>query len=83
MGGSSGLGGLISSLFGGGYDEPSVPETTPLPQREEEAEPVSRAVRDAEQRKLRARRGMSGTLLTSPLGTTGGSSNNGLLGRTL
>ena len=43
------------------------------------------AVREAERRKVQARRGMSGTLLTSPLGvagTTGTSgTSSGLLGR--
>ena len=72
------MGSFVSSLFGGGasYSAPSAPDYDPVP------------VRDAERRKLRARRGMGGTLLTSPLGvngTTGGAnaspSVGGLLGR--
>ena len=42
----------------------------------------SSAVRDEEQRKMRRRRQMGGTILTSPLGTTGSvsSTGNSLLG---
>lgn len=76
------VGNAIGSLFGGGK-APSIssPAYDPVPVREAEAE--SSAVRDSERRKLQARRGMSGTLLTSPLGTTGSSSPaaSGLLGR--
>ena len=83
------MGSFVSSLFGGGasYSAPSAPDYDPVPVREAEADPESASVRDAERRKLRARRGMGGTLLTSPLGvngTTGGanpSSVGGLLGR--
>ena len=70
----------MGSLFGGGYDEPEMPETEPMPSSEEQ-EPVSKAAREEERRKIRARRGMSGTLLTSPLGTTGSVPSGGLLGR--
>ncbi|MBQ9407266.1 MAG: hypothetical protein IJU37_11100 [Desulfovibrio sp.] len=71
----------MGSLFGGGgYDAPEVPEVEPMPSSEEK-EPVGKAVREEERRRIRARRGMSGTLLTSPLGTTGGSRSGGLLGR--
>ncbi|WP_300810725.1 hypothetical protein [uncultured Desulfovibrio sp.] len=78
------VGNAIGSLFGGGK-APSIssPAYDPVPVREAEAEAESSAVRDSERRKLQARRGMSGTLLTSPLGTTGSSSPaaSGLLGR--
>lgn len=80
------MGGGIGGLFGlgGGMETPDYPEPEPVPVREAEVEPVSKAVREAEQRKNRARRGMSGTILTSPLGTTGSSSSykgsGGLLG---
>lgn len=81
------MGGAISSLFGGGgYDAPEPVQYDPVPVREAESEPESRAVREAERRKLRARRSMSGTLLTSPLTSSLGRSGNttsGLLGRTI
>lgn len=79
----------MGSLFGmGGSPSVSAPAYDPVPVREEEAEPESAAVRDAERRKLRARSGMSGTLLTSPLGSSGttgttGTKASGLLGRTM
>ena len=78
MGGGGGFLGL-----GGSMSTPDYPESEPVPVREAEVDPVSKAVREAEQRKIRARRGMSGTILTSPLGTTGSSSykgSGGLLG---
>ena len=84
------MGSFVSSLFGGGasYSAPSAPDYDPVPVREAEADPESASVRDAERRKLRARRGMGGTLLTSPRGVTGptGSATaspsvGGLLGR--
>ena len=79
------MGSVVSSIFGGQkYSAPDPVQYDPVPVRENEAEPESAAVRDAERRKLQARRGMSGTLLTSPLGTTGttGSTTaSGLLGR--
>lgn len=76
----------LGGLFGlGGTPSVSAPAYDPVPVREAEVEPESAAVRDAERRKLRARVGMSGTLLTSPLGvsgTTGTSgTSSGLLGR--
>ena len=77
------VGNAIGSLFGGGK-APSIssPAYDPVPVREAEVEAESSAVRDSERRKLQARRGMSGTLLTSPLGTTGTTSTaSGLLGR--
>ena len=77
------MGGAVSSLFGGGYNAPDPVKYDPAPARETAQEPESEAVRNEEKRKLRARRGMSGTLLTSPLGTTGASSggSSGILGR--
>lgn len=83
------MGSVISGIFGGtSYSAPSAPSYDPIPARESEAEPESAAVRDAERRKLRARRGLSGTLLTSPLGVngltagaSGASGTAGLLGR--
>ncbi len=71
----------IGSLFGAtSYDEPETPEYQPTPVVEESKDPVSKSVRDAEQRKLRQRRYMSGTVLTSPLGVNGAGSSSGLLG---
>ena len=79
------MGSVVSSIFGGQkYSAPDPVQYDPVPVRETEAEPESAAVRDSERRKLQARRGMSGTLLTSPLGTTGttgGTTASGLLGR--
>lgn len=82
------MGGAISAIFGGGYDEPDPVKYDPVPVRENEQEPVSASVRDAEQRKIRQRRAMSGTLLTSPLGVSGSGSSgssggSGLLGRSI
>lgn len=83
------MGGVASAIGGlfGMNNSPSVsaPAYDPVPVREEEAEPESAAVRDAERRKLQARSGMSGTLLTSPLGSSGttGTKASGLLGRTM
>lgn len=78
------MGGVISSIFGGGASSPSpvVYEAEAAP-REVEHEAEATNVRDDEQRKIRARRQMGGTLLTSPLGTVGsvGSSGASLLGR--
>lgn len=77
------MGSLVSSIFGGGASMPKTPEVSPMPQHEE-TEPVSRAARDEERRKLRARNGgVNATLLTSPLGVSGqsGQSSPGLLGR--
>lgn len=91
------MGGIVSGIFGGGggYSAPDPVRYDPVPVRENENEPESQAVREAERRKLRARRGMSGTLLTSPLGVSGGvnggvsgnaggpGASNGLLGRVI
>lgn len=79
-----GVGSFISSIFGGGQSapEPVVYEAEAAP-REVEQEAEASNVRDEEKRKLRQRRQMGGTLLTSPLGVTGGASSTGasLLGR--
>lgn len=73
-----GGGGFLSGLFGGGQStpEPKVyePEAAPT-EVEREAEATN--VRDNEQRKIKARKLMGGTVLTSPLGTTGGVSSSG------
>jgi len=76
------MGSVVSGLFGGGYKSPDPVQYDPVPVREAESEPESAAVRNAEQRKLKARRAMSGTLLTSKLGTSGTSNDmaSGLLG---
>lgn len=73
--------GMLSSLFGGGYEAPATPQLTAAP-RAEATEPDTAAARDEERRKLRARKLMSGTILTSPLGVSGGGKGPGILGRT-
>lgn len=73
------MGGVVSSIFGGGKSSgPSVItyEAEDAP-REQEQEAESSAVRDEERRKMRRRRQMGGTILTSPLGTTGSVSGTG------
>ena len=79
------MGSVVSSVFGGGQSSgPSVItyEAEEAP-REAEQEAESQAIRDEEQRKLRRRQQMGGTILTSPLGTTGSVASTGssLLGR--
>ena len=79
------MGGVVSSIFGGGQSSgPSVItyEAEEAP-REAEQEAESQSIRDEEQRKLRRRQQMGGTVLTSPLGTSGGVASTGssLLGR--
>lgn len=79
------MGGVISSIFGGGQSSapaPAVYEAEAAP-REAEQEAEASNVRDEEKRKLRQRRQMGGTLLTSPLGVAGGANSTGtsLLGR--
>lgn len=75
------MGGVVSSLFGGGPSAPEVityeAESAP---REAEHEAESLTIRDEEQRKLRRRRLMGGTLLTSPLGTSGTTNTTGASG---
>lgn len=48
------------------------------PQDQQDA--MSASIRDEEARKIRMRRGMTGTILTSPLGTSGVSSASNKLG---
>lgn len=73
-----GVGNFIGSLFGISQPKtPSVPEYTPQPVREAEIEAEAKGVRDDERRKLRQRRAMSGTVLTSPLGVGSGSGTGG------
>ena len=79
------MGSVISSIFGGGQSSapaPVVYEAAAAP-REAEQEAEASTVRDEETRELRQRRQMGGTLLTSPLGVTGGADSAGasLLGR--
>lgn len=79
------MGSVVSSIFGGGQSSgPSVIsyEAEEAP-REAEQEAESQSIRDEEQRKLRRRQQMGGTVLTSPLGTSGGVASTGssLLGR--
>ena len=59
------MGGIVSSIFGGG-SAPSIDVADPIMPAtyNETVEPVSKAVRDSEQKRLRARRAFSGTLLT-------------------
>lgn len=65
------MGGVISSIFGGGQSapEPVAYEAEAAP-REAEQEAEASNVRDEEKRKLRQRRQMGGTMLTSPLGVS-------------
>ena len=79
------MGGVVTSLFGGGQSsapEPVVYEAESAP-REAEQEAEATSTRDEEKRKLRQRRQMGGTLLTSPLGVTGQAKSAGasLLGQ--
>lgn len=67
----------MGSLFGMGQQEapdPVIPDYEPAPDRTT-ADVESSAVRSEEQRKIRARRAMAGTLLTAP--TLGGTSTLG------
>lgn len=76
--------GSFDSIFGGGMSTPDLPEETPMPAESVKKDAESAAVRDEERRRLRARKTMGGTILTSPLGTGGSSgsrSGMGLLGR--
>ena len=51
-----------------GYDEPTPPTPEPVPTPEEAKEPEAKVIRDEERRKLMARRYLSGTVLSQPLG---------------
>ena len=78
------MGSAVTSLFGGGQSAPSpVTYEAGAAPREAEQEAEAASTRDEEKRKLRQRRQMGGTLLTSPLGVTGASNSAGasLLGR--
>ena len=77
------MGGVVQGLFGGGYSAPDTPEIKTQPIPEQAKDPVSASVRDAERRRIAARRGLSGTILTSPLGTSGQTSGKtlGILGK--
>lgn len=71
--------GITNSLFGSSQSEQPAtatytPEDAPA-ESEKEAEATN--VRDNEQRKIRARKLMGGTVLTSPLGTTGSVASSG------
>lgn len=80
-----GIGKAVGGLFG--MSTPKAPrvETVEIEEapREAEQEAESAAIRDEEQRKIRRRRQMGGTILTSPLGTTGSveSLSSSLLGQ--
>lgn len=64
------MGSMMSGIFGGGQQQPSieVSEPAPAPGYSETVEPASRAVRQTEERRLRSRRAFSGTLLTDGSG---------------
>lgn len=76
------MGSALGGLFGGGYSAPETPQIKNQPLPEQAKDPASKAVRDAERRRILARRGGSANILTSPLGTGGQASNNlGILGK--
>lgn len=60
------MGSVLSGLFGGGQSAPSIEVSDPItpPTSAVAADPISAAVRQVEQRRLKARRAMAGTLLT-------------------
>ena len=60
------MGSVVSSIFGGTSGMPDIPVSDPIPAPEVSAtiDPVSQAVRKAEEKKLKARRAFAGTLLT-------------------
>lgn len=74
MGGGSSLGKSTPSVSTVEYED--------IPTKESEADPESEAVRDEETNKIKSKNGISSTVLTSPLGTTGATStvSSGLLG---
>ncbi|MFI3271233.1 MAG: hypothetical protein R3Y11_03880 [Pseudomonadota bacterium] len=74
MGGASSLGKSTPSVSTVEYED--------IPTKEDEAEAESDAVRDEETNKIKSKNGISSTILTSPLGTTGATStvSSGLLG---
>lgn len=73
------MGGFTSLFTGntGSYDAPALVQSDPAPVREAAVEPEANAARNEERRRIRSRRAMNGTLLSQPLGGSGGS---GLLG---
>lgn len=71
------MGSIFSSFFGTSYKTPDTPEITTPPSKDS-TEAESAATRDEEKRRLRSRKALSGTILTSPMGASGG---NGILGR--
>jgi hypothetical protein len=56
---------------GGKGSSPDVPKPTPVPSYEEEKEPTSKAIRDAESLRIRAKKGHRGNIVTQPLGVKG------------
>lgn len=72
------MGGALGGLFGSHYSAPEIPKIEPAPVKDE-LEPVGKEVREAERRKIRARQGLGGTVLTSPLGTS--TRGTGILGK--
>ena len=52
----------------------------PIPTVETAKKPTSKAVRDAEALRIRNRMGSGGTIITSPMGVTGGTDSKTLLG---
>lgn len=71
--------GGVKKLFSS--SAPELPDPAPLP-NEADQEPEAEAVRDDERRKIRARRSMSGTLLSNPIAGNAPTGNaGGLLGR--
>ena len=79
------MGSVVSAIFGGGQSSGPAGITYEAEEapREAEQEAESQSIRDEEQRKLRRRQQMGGTVLTSPLGTSDGVASTGssLLGR--
>ncbi len=78
------MGGVVSSIFGSSPSAPApVTYEAEAAPREAEQEAEAATTRDEEQRKLRRKRLLSGTLLTSASGTTTAPASPGvsLLGR--
>jgi hypothetical protein len=65
-------GGGGGGMKGGSSPHVETYEAEETPTYEEEGEPTAKAVRDEEAARLKRKRGAAGTILTSPLGTTGG-----------
>lgn len=77
------MGGGGGGSKGGTPDVPTPPAPEPIPIREREVEAVEKGVRSTEQNRIKNLRGASGTILTSPLGTTGGAAtgSSSILGK--